>query len=366
MFKTVAPATHSKIDSLLACAKIQAAQLDGLIVTAYDGVQAVRTTSDRIAVDEAGEALIPCASFAALVDEFSGDVTVSHTADGNSTDVTSLLGKFSLPHPVGNYPALPAESAKPVAEFRCRTLALHRALRGVDYAVAPEGSSNIKTIEGVILEIDRAAGTVFAIGTDRLRLAATKIANAGTIVATGIEQISLSAQGVKNVASLAAGDDRECVLQLFPAHFVFRAPGVSYQATLIAGKFPAWRSFFPKPADVACSATVSVLALASAIRAADAVNTDLQRRPVTLDLTGTFLAVRLAGSERAETAVGVEEKTGPGSVANINGRHLLQHLAATKSAGHNLATLTLCVDKISVKSGDLVGIMPEIGVANEK
>jgi DNA polymerase-3 subunit beta len=274
--------------------------LSGETLTAFDQQMRIAT---RLDCYDGPDLLLPHARLLAIVGSIDQSGTVELKADGTTCIVKSGRGEWRLPMAdPKEFPAAGEVDAKPIVHLPGNTFMA--MLRSVKFATASESARY--SLNGVLIEFVK--GRLSVIGTDGRRLC---VADAEVDVGTddfvrepkaGTLQKRAPIVPRKVIEVLCGLADTDDPIQIDASDrmIVAEVGGTTVQASLIEGKFPAWRDVFPKR-DITPSLIIVGDLLTACLQAR--VCTSEQSKGVTFKFGGEFVTLTSRSAEAGEADV---------------------------------------------------------------
>jgi DNA polymerase-3 subunit beta len=300
----------------LTCVKLSATEGE-LALAATDLEVAVRLTTPRVEVQQAGEALIPADKFSQIVRE-SIDPTLTLHTDADVAHLTGQDSKFKIfGQPVADFPPVP--QFKGEADFEVSAAELHRLIAMTIFATARENSRY--AINGVLLERDH--NKLVMVATDGHRLAMAK----GSCKA-GKEQgraAIVPTKALTLLLKLFTDAEQMVMVKITENQILFATDGAVLSSNLVEGNFPPYKDVIPKDADK--KATLSTDLFISAVRRA-ALLTNEESKGVRMAFSETGLKLSSRAPEMGEAEINVEiaQYTGEALEIGFNPAYVLDAL----------------------------------------
>ncbi len=295
---TVGPVVLSRTPKpVLQCVKLTADDT-GLTVAATDMEAAIRVTTPRVEVAEAGEALIPADKLSQIVRE-TVDSTLQLETEGEQTHIRGEDAHFKVfGYPVGDFPPLP--QFKGEAQFTITGAMLNKLIHQTIYATARENSRY--AINGVLMERD--GNKVSVVATDGHRLA---LAKGDCKAAKGDDEVGKAAivptKALQLLIRLLTDDDESVRVKVADNQVLFATENALLASNLVEGNFPPYQDVVPKDGDR--KATLATDALQSAVRRA-ALLTNEESKGVKLSFSADGLKLTSRAPEMGEAEIDVE------------------------------------------------------------
>lgn len=279
---------------VLTCVKLTAD--DGkLTLVATDLEVAIRVSTSRVEIEEAGETLVPADKFQQIVRE-SVDPTLTLESEGEQTHIKGQDSHFKVyGYPVGDFPTVPAFEGD--ADFEITGSQLSQLVHQTIYATARENSRY--AINGVLMERDKNKVTVVATDGHRLAMAKGDCKGGKAAGATAIVPTRALQQLVKLL-----GDDEELVrVKIADNQILFATDTALLSSNLVEGNFPPYKDVIPKDGDK--KATINTGVLTSAFRRA-ALLTNEESKGVEMSFSPEGLTLTSRAPELGEAEINVE------------------------------------------------------------
>lgn len=300
----------------LTCVKLTA-QEGGLTLLATDLEVAVRITTPRVEVQEAGEALIPADKLSQIVRE-SIDSTLTLSIEGDVAHITGQDSRFKVfGQPPADFPPLPDFTGD--ADFEISAADLHRLIAMTIFATARENSRY--AINGVLVE--REGNKLVVVATDGHRLA---MARGSCKAATSETRAAIVPTKALNLLLRLFDDAEQTVkVKIVDNQILFATDEAMLSSNLVEGNFPPYKDVIPKDGDK--KATLDTDVFISAVRRA-ALLTNEESKGVRMAFgeSGLKLSSRAPEMGEAEIDVEVPEYVGDPIEIGFNPTYLLDAL----------------------------------------
>ncbi len=279
---------------VLTCVKLTAN--DGsLTLAATDLEVAVRFTTLRVEVQEAGEALVPADKFRQIVSE-SLDATLTLESDQEATHIRGQDSHFKvLGYPVGDFPPLPQFTGD--ADFTISSHELGSLVSRTIYATARENSRY--AINGVLIE--REGNKLAVVATDGHRLALAR----GTCEATRADNRAaiVPTKGLNMLQRFLGDEDQPVKVKIADNQILFLTETALLASNLVEGNFPPYKDVIPRDGDK--KATLATQPLMSAVRRA-ALLTNEESKGVRMSFKKDGLTLSSRAPEMGEAEISVD------------------------------------------------------------
>ncbi len=283
---------------VLTCIKLVASP-GALMLAATDLEVALRLTTARVEVQEAGEVLALADRLAAIVRD-SPDATLTLESEGETTHVRGQDAHFKvLGLPVGDFPALPEFSGEP--EFTINAQELTRLVQQTIYATARENSRY--AINGVLIE--REGGKLSVVATDGHRLAVAKgECQAGKSEGEASRHSAIVPTKALNMLTRLLGTSDVAVkVKIADNQILFETESALLASNLVEGNFPPYKDVVPRDGDK--RATLNTEVLSSAFRRA-ALLTNEESKGVRMAFSKEGLVLSSRAPEMGEAEIKVD------------------------------------------------------------
>lgn len=308
----------------LTCVKLTAQEKadTGLTLCATDLEVAVRLTTPRVEVQEAGEALIPADKFQQIVRE-SIDPTVTLETDGEVAQITGQDSKFKIyGQPVKEFPPTPEFRGE--ADFEVSAADLHKLVALTIFATARENSRY--AINGVLVE--RNGNKLAVVATDGHRLALAK----GSCKAKNDESRNaiVPTKALNLLLRLFDDADQTVRVKVADNQILFATDTAVLSSNLVEGNFPPYADVIPKDGDK--KATLATDVFISAVRRA-ALLTNEESKGVRMAFSGDGLKLSSRAPEMGEAEVNIDlvEYAGDALEIGFNPIYLLDALKVVEA-----------------------------------
>jgi DNA polymerase III subunit beta len=312
---------------VLTCVKLSATE-GSLVLAATDLEVAVRTTTVRVEVQEAGEALIPAEKFGQIVRE-SVDPTLTLETDEDSTHIRGQDAHFKIMgYPVGDFPPLPEFTG--AADFELPAEELGTLVHQTIYATARENSRY--AINGVLLE--REGNKLSVVATDGHRLALAKGEcqagigggdNPRTSAIVPTKALTMLLRLLSDAGGSAAPADAKAgkggpksggtvKVKIADNQILFATETALLASNLVEGNFPPYKDVIPRDGDK--KATMQVATFVSGVRRA-ALLTNEESKGIRLSFTKSGLTLSSRAAEMGEAEVKVDLPAYDGEAIDI-------------------------------------------------
>jgi len=295
-----------------------------LTMAATDLEVAVRATTNKVEIQEEGEALIPADKLSQIVRE-SNDPTLEIVVDQNAAEIRGADSRFKIfGHAPGDFPEV--GEFKGDADFEIPAADLHRLIAQTIFATARENSRY--AINGVLLERDGNKLTVVA--TDGRRLAMSKgSCKVGKDEAPKFSTI-VPTKALTTILRLFDDQDQQVRVKVADNQILFASDEALLSSNLVEGNFPPYRDVIPKDADR--KATLNTDTFASGVRRAGLL-TNEESKGVRFAFTSEGLTLSSRAPEQGEAEIQVEVPKYDGEPIDIgfNPQYLVDALKVVHS-----------------------------------
>ncbi|MCC7145692.1 MAG: DNA polymerase III subunit beta [Phycisphaeraceae bacterium] len=281
---------------VLTCVKLQAqADTGSLTLSATDLEVAIRMTTPRVEVSEAGEALVPADKFSQIVRE-SVDATLTLEKEQEALHIRGQDSHFKVfGFSAEDFPPIPAFEGE--ADFQIGAGELSRLIHQTIYATARENSRY--AINGVLVE--REGNKLAVVATDGHRLAlargecqAKQKDNRSAIVPT---------KALNMLLRLLDDPEEEIKVKIAGNQVMFATAAAMLASNLVEGNFPPYKDVIPRDGDK--KATLNTEALASGVRRA-ALLTNEESKGVRMAFKPDGLTLSSRAPEMGEAEIRVD------------------------------------------------------------
>ena len=302
---------------VLTCVRLAAEPSSGLELTATDLELGIRMTSERVGVEQAGEALIPADKLSQIVRE-SVDPTITIETEGDSATITGRDSRFKVfGYAAGDFPAVPAFTGD--ADFTLAASELHRLIAMTLFATAKENSRY--AINGVLMERDGDKLTVVATDGHRLAMAKGTCETGGE----GTRAAIIPAKALQLLLRLFDDAEEIVKVQLKDGRVLFNTDKATLTSNLVEGNFPPYKDVIPKDGDR--KATLQTDVFISAVRRASLLtNEESKGVRMAFGPEGLKLTSRAPEMGEAEIDIEVPEYSGEPIEIGFNPNYLLDAL----------------------------------------
>ncbi len=281
---------------VLTCVKLTADDASrSLTLAATDMEVAVRLTTSKVEIQQAGEALVPAEKLASIVRE-SIDPTLTLETEEQAVHVRGQDSHFKVyGYPVDDFPPVPEFEGE--ADFQIDAADLGRLVHQTIYATARENSRY--AINGVLLERD--GNKLVVVATDGHRLAVAK----GDCKAREKDARSaIVPTKALNMLLRLLGDGEQTIrVKLADNQILFATESAVLCSNLVEGNFPPYKDVVPRDSDR--KATLHTDTLASAVRRT-ALLTNEESKGVKLSFASDGLKLSSRAPEMGEAEINVD------------------------------------------------------------
>lgn len=293
---------------------------------ATDLLQWIEVSTEEAATTEEWSAMVPIESVLAIIRDIETNITLSSTPNTINIEFPGG-GLFEIPRINDKMPTLDIRDSCE-AIFQIPFDSLRQAVSSVSYAVAGEGTSSWKTIEGVIFEVNPEDKSLTLIGTDRNRVVVARVENITDMEGPNEIVAAVPVAFVKLLGVLPRHESDAVQVGICDRHITVETGLCHYRLSLIDGKFPNWRLSIPKNPPITVTTTYPK-ELASALRSIIAI-LPLGRSDVTIQTNDGVLEILSKTSSGKGSRLVRGVGNGKAEIQS-NARHLLQHLSSQKS-----------------------------------
>jgi len=290
---------------VLTCVKVTASGTNMTLV-ATDMEGSVTVSTEKVEVQEEGEALIPADKFSQIVRE-SIDPTVTLEVNKEEANITGQDSRFKIfCHRVADFPPIP--EFKGDADFEINAGLLHRLIRQTIYATARENSRY--AINGVLVERD--GNKLHVVATDGRRLSMAR----GSCKSSQSDSRSaiIPTKALNLLLRLFENEEASVKVKVADNQIIFVGDDAVLSSNLVEGNFPPYKDVVPKDGDK--KAAISTDVLASATRRA-ALLTNEESKGVRLAFSSDGLVITSRAPEMGEAEINVELKKYDGDEVEI-------------------------------------------------
>lgn len=300
----------------LACVKLTAGD-DALQLAGTDAEAAVRLSTGRVEVQEAGEALVPADKLHQIVRE-SIDPTVTLETEGEVAHIRGQDSHFKIfGQPVGDFPPVPEFPGE--ADFQLSAAELHRLISQTLFAAARENSRY--AINGVLME--REGNKLSMVATDGHRLALARGQCKG--LTDEARPAIMPTKALNLVLRLFDDAEQTVQIKLGDSQILFASDEALLASSLVEGDFAPYKDVIPKDGDK--KATLPTDAFISGVRRA-ALLTNEESKGVRMSFSSEGLTLSSRAPEMGEAQINVEvaEYAGEPVEIGFNPAYLLDAL----------------------------------------
>ena len=325
---------------VLTCVKLSAtAEEPSLTLAGTDLEVAVRLSTPRVEVQEAGEALVPADKLSQIVRE-STDPTLTLETDGDVAHITGEDSKFRIfSYNVSEFPPIPEFEGE--ADFEISAAELHRLVAMTIFATARETSRY--AINGVLFE--REKNKLAVVATDGHRLALAR----GQCEAKKDEEARpaiVPTKALNLLLKLFDDAEQNVKVQVVENQILFASDQAVLSSNLIESKFPPYQDVIPKDSDK--KATLATDSFISAVRRAALLTTEESKGvKMSFSSEGLTLSSRAPEMGEAEINMPVTEYQGDAIEIGFNPTYLLDALKVIDSEEV----------KVEMKAGNKPGLL---------
>jgi len=279
---------------VLTCVKLTA-EGSTLTLAATDLEVAIRVSTPRVEVQQAGSALIPADKFSQIVRE-SIEPTLTIEVEQETTHIRGQDSHFKVfGYPAGEFPPIPEFGGD--ADFTVQAGEMNQLINQTAFATARENSRY--AINGVLVE--REGNKLVVVATDGHRLALSK----GECRAAKQDSHSaiVPTRALTLLQRLLSDPEQDVKVRIADNQIIFATEVAVLSSNLVEGNFPPYKDVIPRDGDK--KATLNTDILASAVRRAGLL-TNEESKGVRLSFKQGSLTLSSRAPEMGEAEIQVE------------------------------------------------------------
>lgn len=280
---------------VLRCVKVTA-QEGSLTLSATDLEISVRTSTPRVEVEEAGEALVPCEKLSQIVRE-SVDPTLSLEVDQDVAHIRGPDSHFQIyGQPVEDFPSVTEFSGE--ADFKIDAGQFGQLIGQTIFAAARETSRY--AMNGVL--IDRNGKEIAVVATDGRRLALAKgdCKQAKDNGGGGPHAAIVPTKALQMLPRLFSDTEEDVSVRIADNTITFATDQAVLASNLVEGSFPPYKDVVPKDGDR--KATLGTDVFARAVRRA-ALLTNEESKGVRINFGSEGMTLSSRAPEMGEAEI---------------------------------------------------------------